>query len=645
MTAEEILALIDLDEGDDREFKSAKGGFPGSFWETYSAMANSEGGTIILGVEEKQGKFTVSGLDDPHKAQKTLWDSVNNKEKVSRSILTPSDVRLVTVEGKAVLVTQVRRATRKERPLYCGRNPIGNTYRRNYEGDYKCSDDEVGRMLADQSEEPADSRILEGFTLDDLDLASLQQYRNRFSARDPDHPWLTEDNLGLLKKLGGWRQDRVTGNEGLTVAGLLMFGKDEAIRDPSALPNYHVDYQEKTSENLDVRWVDRLYPDGKWCANLFQFYQLVLPKLTQGLKVPFQLGADLQRRDETPVHEAIREALVNALIHADYHGTGGTVIVRDRGSIRLDNPGSLLVSIQQLREGGVSECRNKSLQQMFLMIGGAEKAGSGIDKILKGWQSQHWVVPYVSTSYQPDRVRFILPFTSFIPEDSKERLRDHFGDEFDHLAPEECLALVLAETEGQVSNARLQLTSQSHPADLSKMLRGLVKRGFLTPTGEGRSQSYALPRAISDHPSLFSRPSSGIGNSGDNGRRSAPTSSSSGDNSVSYVDKDLSYVDKEESSGDNATGSGDDWILQEIAAEARTKQRLGAARMESIILRLCQGQWLTISTLAQLVGRDAHHIRGHYLKQLVKRKQLQTKYPDKPNHPDQAYRTSEVHPE
>ena len=84
-----------------------------------------------------------------------------------------------------------------------GQNPLDGTYRRNNEGDYHCSRDEVGRMLADQAEETPDMRIMEGYGWDDLDADSINQYRNRFASVRPTHDWLSRDNKTLLEKLQG----------------------------------------------------------------------------------------------------------------------------------------------------------------------------------------------------------------------------------------------------------------------------------------------------------------------------------------------------------------------------------------------------------------------------------------------------------
>ena len=83
--------------------------------------------------------------------------------------------------------------------------------------------------------------------------------------------------------------------------------------------------------------------DGTWAGNVFQqFYRRIYPKLVKDLKVPFRLETpELFRRDETPVHEAIREALVNAMIHADYSGTTGIRIFKRPDSFEFINPGEL----------------------------------------------------------------------------------------------------------------------------------------------------------------------------------------------------------------------------------------------------------------------------------------------------------------
>ena len=97
---DKILEAARVGETTDCEFKSSRGGFPGSFWETYSAMANSEGGVIILGVREKDGDVLLDGLT-PEQAvqhQKYFWDNVHNRNTVSANLLATHDVTIVELE-------------------------------------------------------------------------------------------------------------------------------------------------------------------------------------------------------------------------------------------------------------------------------------------------------------------------------------------------------------------------------------------------------------------------------------------------------------------------------------------------------------------------------------------------------------------
>jgi ATP-dependent DNA helicase RecG len=408
-----------------------------------------------------------------------------------------------------------------------------------------------------------------------------------------------------------------------------MFGKDEAIRDPAAVPQYHVDYREKLSDSPAIRWTDRLTIDGTWVGNLFQFYQKVILRLTADIKIPFQLSTDLFRRDDTIVHEAIREALVNALIHADYRGLGGIVVEKYRDRFELSNPGSLLVSIEQLVLGGVSECRNKSLQIMFQMIGGGEKAGSGMDKIRRGWASQQWRVPLIRTQMRPDRVKLVLPMVSLLPEKAVQNLRDRFGVQFDALESAERQAVVTAEAEGEVSNGRLQQISTDHPSDISQMLQRLVTRGFLTQFGKKRGATYQItPETAED--SLVA---------GSDSTHSEPDSThSESDSTHSGSGGEVSHEQLATEIATSLEALGAD--LQDLYARAQRGGRLAREDMCRLIIGLCQSRFLTPRQLAGLLNRRAISLQQHYLRGMVESGNLTLRYADEPNHPQQAYRAT-----
>ena len=163
-------SLLNSVESDDLEFKSAAGGFPGSFWDTYSAFANSEGGVIVLGVIERKGKFYIDNLSDEQieKYTKDFWNNVNNRAMVSCNLLKTEDVVVEDYNGHKLMLFFIPRASREQRPVYRTSHPYNGTFKRNYEGDYKCTEKEVQRMFADADvSRPADSRILKNYSMID----------------------------------------------------------------------------------------------------------------------------------------------------------------------------------------------------------------------------------------------------------------------------------------------------------------------------------------------------------------------------------------------------------------------------------------------------------------------------------------------
>lgn len=421
MTLKQLRNTLAKTENVEIEYKSAKGGLPGSLWESVSAFANTNGGVIVLGVvEKKDGAPVLDGLTEEQvrEYKKHFWDNANNRQKLSCCFFGESDVREVQIGDDWVLVIEVMRVEYNLRPIYLNGNPLGNTYKRNHEGDYRCTDDEVKQMFSDANHliNPADSRILCNYSMEDIDSSTLKKYRIDYDRRHEKHPWSQLSDEKFLEKIGAYRKDRKTGEEGFTVAGMLMFGKTESITDQECLPYYFVDYRERLSDDPNVRWTDRIYPDGRWSANLYEFYNRVLDKLYEALPKPFRLAEDGKTRLEyTSAHISVREALANTLIHAAYTQNGSITVDRWKKRIELSNPGTMLISVDQFFHGQQSVCRNPLLQNMFMLLGIGEKAGSGADIIVKGWKDNKWVLPRIEEKIRPDRVVMTLE-----PEDNDE---------------------------------------------------------------------------------------------------------------------------------------------------------------------------------------------------------------------------------
>ncbi|MBY0444323.1 MAG: AAA family ATPase, partial [Burkholderiales bacterium] len=617
---------------------------------------------------EKQGQFTIAGLDNPAKVRGDLFNTLNNPAKVSSNLLSDAHVYEACIDNKVILVVNIPAAARKQKPVYLNGQPLGNTYRRLHEGDRHCDDETVKRMLAEQMEDERDARILPGFSMADIDTESLRIYRQMLRDEKPAHPFLEQDDFNFLISLRGWRRDRQTGEEGLTLAGLLMFGNWLAIQE--GVPNYFVDYQERPEAKAELRWVDRLVPDGSWTGNLFEFYRRVYRKLVADLKVPFALK-DGQRQDDTPVHVALREALVNTLVHADYSGRLSVLVVKRPDMFGFRNPGGLRLPIEQVIRGGDSDCRNRILHQMFLLIGLGERGGSGIPKIYSGWRSCDWRPPLLLEKDEPEQTQLVLHMADLLPSHIVEQLRQRFGARFDGQDQAGRLILVTAALERAVSHNRLLEICGAHAHDLSVLLATLVRDGLLLSDGKSRGTVYFLPGETLPTPEqVFVGPnilSSVIGNMGSSSEYLEGSSEYLAGSSE-YLPESSKHITPEthhqleaktEASRDGygrllpplldapiiddleVLDEGFRLMLEKLADEPRTKAKLGQQQMERVLLTLCRDQFLTLSALASLVNRNADGLRQQYLSKMVRSRVVMLAFPTKPTHEKQAYRAVE----
>ena len=211
MTQDDLTALA---ESVDLECKAAqgrdgRGELPEDFWKSYCAMANSDGGVIWLGIQEKpRGHFSALGLVDAERARKELWDNLHNRKQVSVNLLDEHQITPVVVDGKTVLRVEIPRAPRHIKPVHLGGNPFGGTYTRRHEGDYSADDETVRRMLAERVEDSRDERVLKGFDYSDLDMDTVAAYRNRFAAVKPGHVWTDLPVPEFLERIGAWGKSR-----------------------------------------------------------------------------------------------------------------------------------------------------------------------------------------------------------------------------------------------------------------------------------------------------------------------------------------------------------------------------------------------------------------------------------------------------
>ncbi|WP_421187411.1 ATP-binding protein [Aeromonas enteropelogenes] len=637
-----------------------KGELPKDFWRTYSGMANTKGGVVLLGVREKDGRFTVAGIENIEKVKQDLFNQLTNPSKVSINLLSEDDVITLNQGDKQFLYINIPAATRKQKPVFINNNMFSGTFRRLYDGDHHCSEDTVKRMIAEQIEDDRDAKILEHFTIDDLDMDSVSAYRNIFSAVRPNHAWLALDTFDFLKMQRCWLRDRYTGKEGLTVAGLLMFGKWNSIQD--AIPSYFIEYQEK-SDSDQTRWIDRIVPDGTWSGNIFDFYRKVYRKLVADVKLKFSLKDGI-RSEDSPVHIALREALVNTLVHADYSDTTPIQIIKRPDMFSFRNPGSMRVPLELAVQGSNSDCRNKILHHMFLMIGLGERAGSGIPKIFSGWSENQWQPPRLIESYQPDQTLLELNMVDLIPSHIISELSINLGDRFKNLSRLEQLILAVIKNEPYVTHDKMCQVSGEHPRSVTLALSKLERQNLISSTGSHKNKVYHKhdvelvspehkagqdvinEQFLHEPDRLIKLSGSDVENIIKDIRAYSEEVKRFSKESKGELDaerqREIESAYLEKYSHFKRTVESVAWGL--IIAEVERynlipKREITKEMTRALISNICNFGFLTLTDISNLLGRKPASLRRDYLTPMIKDGVLYLAFPHAPTHPQQGYKT------
>lgn len=257
-----------------------------------------------------------------------------------------------------------------------------------------------------------------------------------------------------------------------------------------------------------------------------------------------------------------------------------------------------------------------------VLDGFGDRAGSGIPRIYQAWYEQHWRTPDLVEDFEANETCRELSMESLLPDYVLEDLERRFGARFRALPEAKRTALITAAAEGKITNRRLQGVLDHHPRDLTFLLGDLVRDGFVNPHGErsGRWYTLAEPR----HPE-------GPPSSSQSSEQSGPNSEQSSTQSSTQSSPNLEQAPLA------ATLFGESDRV-DLAEKVRSSKWVEREVAEAAILEICMDRFVDLQELSSRLGRAPKTLRA-YLKPLVRRGQLELKYPEQPTHPLQAYRT------
>lgn len=334
MTKDELLLKLTDIEWDDFECKTAKDKLPDDVWQTVSAFSNTSGGWIVFGIRQIGKRFEIEGINNGEKTESDFLNTLRGGQKFNLRLSAQG--KKFNFDGKLVLAFFVPSSMVK--PIYYN-NPI-NTFIRTGSGDRRATESEIMAMMRDQAFGSKSEQVVEGTSINDLNMGSLETYRNQIRNENPSFPYKNLPDIQFCEKVGISKEGK------LTIGGILMLGQRDAVQRYAS--NFWIDYLEIPGKSLaeaQVRYTYRMQEQD----NIWESYQIILQRLRNFVDAPYEAqpsGAGTE--DESQLY-ALREGLTNCCAHADYFSPMHPTIRVFTDRIELQNPGRFMFPLEELR--------------------------------------------------------------------------------------------------------------------------------------------------------------------------------------------------------------------------------------------------------------------------------------------------------
>lgn len=416
------------------------------------AFANCEGGKLYIGVQDDG---TVSGLDDPDGAALQISNMVRDAIKPDLTMFIHYET--LEEDGKKVVVVYVQKGT--ERPYYIakkGLRPEGVYVRQGYSS-VPATNTAIRRMIKEtDGDHFEEMRSLE-------QNLTFEAARKEFSKRNVPFGQVQMKTLGIMSR------DGVYTNLGLLLSDQCGHTIKTAVF-------------EGTNQN---EFKDRKEFSGSLFKQMDEVYEFI--DFRNQTHSTFEKLYRIDQRDYPEV--AVREALLNLLVHREYSFRASALISIYADRIEFTSIGGLVsgVTLNDVKMG-ISVCRNVKLANVFYRLELIEAYGTGIRKIMDAYE-ETGMEPQIETS--DNAFKIVLPNLNFRME--KNGRENAISDSPGHSESEKKV-LALAGKQGTVTRKEIEKLLGIGQSTSGRLIKRMVEEGLIVQVGKGKSTKYRLPK-------------------------------------------------------------------------------------------------------------------------------------------------------